>query len=381
MSVRVVPLAAVTDDDVARWRDLAGRAAEPNPYLEPEYLVNIAPAWPSSAEVLLAAVEDGGAWLAVLAFTLDKLTLARVTMPVVKVPGAFLREATGRQHLLVDRADPARVLGELADGLRAAGLPGVIEFGFMPADGPLAGALHAWVAERRLRRVELETEANAYAAPVRASVAGPQPEPVGSLVRGGQLSAKRRSHLRRSAKAIEADLGAPLKHVGRTDDRAAVEDFIELQAAGWKGDAESGGRAIASVPGYRDAFFAMTDALRVQGRLRVDALEASGRAVHIALAMRARGGGWFALLDAFDESLGAHSPGNLGRLAVLNALRDGHPAEAFDPCVIAANPTVASLYPDSRDFAYVIVGHGSATSRARLAGAAALRSARAWGSA
>ena len=65
VTTRAVPMDGLTPDDLARWRDLAARAAEPNVFFEPELLVPAVRALARPGSVRLLVVADGdGRWTA-----------------------------------------------------------------------------------------------------------------------------------------------------------------------------------------------------------------------------------------------------------------------------------------------------------------------------
>src|SRR5271167_1614573 len=80
------PLLAPVQDlqarDVHAWRDLAARAAEPNPFFEPECVLPAARHLGGPAPALLIVKDRGGEWLACLP-VIPALRRRRVPLPVM----------------------------------------------------------------------------------------------------------------------------------------------------------------------------------------------------------------------------------------------------------------------------------------------------------
>ena len=62
MSARLISLDEVTPAQVAAWKDLAGRAAEPNPFFEADFVLAANAALGAGA--LLLVSEEDGRWTA-----------------------------------------------------------------------------------------------------------------------------------------------------------------------------------------------------------------------------------------------------------------------------------------------------------------------------
>ena len=62
MRIEVLPLAAVDDRHLGRWRELASEAAEPNPFFEPEYVLPQARCLETVDDVSLVIAREGDEW-------------------------------------------------------------------------------------------------------------------------------------------------------------------------------------------------------------------------------------------------------------------------------------------------------------------------------
>jgi CelD/BcsL family acetyltransferase involved in cellulose biosynthesis len=115
---------------------------------------------------------------------------------------------------------------------------------------------------------------------------------------------KLRQHRRRLAEKapLESRVFADAADITR-----AFEDFLTLEAAGWKG-----GRGTALLCSQRDVAFgrAMIASLAARGNASIHALYQNGKPVASQIVLRA-GATAFTWKTAYDESLGDFSPGML----------------------------------------------------------------------
>jgi CelD/BcsL family acetyltransferase involved in cellulose biosynthesis len=122
------------------------------------------------------------------------------------------------------------------------------------------------------------------------------------------MSSSSRKKLRQHRRRLEEKGGLESRVCTTLDDvRPAFEDFLELEAAGWKG---RGGTALLC--SQTDADFArrMVAALAGRGDAAIHALYQQGKAVASQVVLRA-GPVAFTWKTAYDESLGDYSPGML----------------------------------------------------------------------
>ncbi len=129
-----------------------------------------------------------------------------------------------------------------------------------------------------------------------------------------RTSAKFRGNLRRRLKRL-SELGAVA--VSRLDGRsgldAALDAFFALEASGWKG---ARGSAIALDPRLVRFYGQIARDAAARGALALRALTLDGRAIAFDLGLVHRGT-FYLPKTAYDEALGAVSPGQLLRREVL----------------------------------------------------------------
>jgi CelD/BcsL family acetyltransferase involved in cellulose biosynthesis len=322
----------LSPSDVARWRDLAGRSAEPNPFHEPELVLPAIAHLPHARVRLLVASDAAGDWLGVLPVKRSALW-RRVPTPSVSVwrhPYAFFGSP------LVDRDHVGDVVEELvAAGRRRAG--GVLALEWIPAGGPVADALRGALDGVRT----LTWEQFDRAALVRRAEGGY----VESM-----LKSRRRRELRRQRSALAAELGAELVFADRAGEAAAVEEFLALEASGWKGRAGS----ALSVARHAGFFRALCARFAEHGRLQLYALSAAGRTVAMKCNLVA-GDGVFCFKIAYDEAFARFSPGVQVELDNVGAFHARPELAWMDSCADADNTMINRLWPDRRPIATLLV--------------------------
>ena len=176
--------------------------------------------------------------------------------------------------------------------------------------------------------------------------------------------------MRRSRRALERAAG-PVTVVDRAGDPAAVEEFLALEAAGWKGRA---GTALAANPADAAFFREVCARFADAGRLELHTLEVPTGPVAMQVALRA-GDAVFHMKVAYDEQFGDHSPG----VQLLVDYADRFPAEGLalrDSCTAAGNVTESQVWPGRRRVADVVVPFGGPVSRAGVGVLARLRARR-----
>jgi hypothetical protein len=139
---RLTALADLSDRDVGAWRDLAARAVEPNPFLEPD-LVLPAEARLGDGKALLLTVEDGSEWAACL--PVEAVRWHGWRLPVLmswRHPYRFLGTP------LLGAANPAAALGRMLDHALPRARVGMLALDLVGRDGAVSGAIEAAMAER-----------------------------------------------------------------------------------------------------------------------------------------------------------------------------------------------------------------------------------------
>ena len=309
--------------DRERWRELAARAVEPNPFFEPLFALPAVERLGAGGTSLLV-VEDDAGWRACL--PVQDARIARMVSGLrtwrhlycflgtplldaeVAVPGARL--------LLGVVLDPGRqlMLESLGDG------------------GPAAAALDEAAAELGLVTV-FETGHE------RALL---ERRPAGGYLDG--LRSHRRRELNRLGRRLETELGGALTVSDDSGSEAALDRFLELEGSGWKG---RGATALASSPQHAEFFRDVCRGFHAQGRLQLLSLSAGERTVAMKCNLSA-GDGAFCFKIAYDEALAQFSPGVQLERENIRVFHEDRSERWQDSCADPENTMINRLWPDRR---------------------------------
>jgi CelD/BcsL family acetyltransferase involved in cellulose biosynthesis len=179
----------------------------------------------------------------------------------------------------------------------------------------------------------------------------------------------RRALLERSAPPVSATSGKHAKEHRRLERRLAergtlsyeqlaepaswqnwFEEFLELEASGWKGKE---GSAIRTKPEDREFFRRVVEGAAESGQLQMLAMRLDGKAIAMKLNLRARTVS-FSLKIAHDENFAQFSPGVL--LELFNIKTLGSEPSAIlrmDSCAVPNHSMIDRLWEGRRDIAFV----------------------------
>lgn len=307
-SARVQPAAGITVELAsgarlceidADWRDLTARADAPNVFMHPQLLRHAGDAHAGTRHVALLAWQDcagshrlAGVW----AFAIGRAPQSMLPVPVLSappVPHAYLATP------VIDRECIDQALHAMLDRIAGDGrLPRIVALDAMGADGATMQALMRVVAARG-------SASCVFGQPLRPKLASPLD---GKRYLEQALSGSTRKKLRQQRRKL-GEKGALESRCIREPEavRTAFEDFLRLEASGWKGR-----QRTALLNDAADAAFAraMIAELAAQGEAAIHALTLDGRPVSMQIVLRA-GAAAFTWKTAYDETLHDFSPGML----------------------------------------------------------------------
>ena len=311
------------------WADLVGRALEANVFLDPDFALPAArhlAGRRSPTFVLVWAVADGAAReLVALCPVVPRRGVLR------GLASAWFHDLSTLGFPLLDRARAAPALRALlrwaGDNLRGAS--GLV-IPALPLDGPTAAILRDVAAAEGLDLVVLDTWARAALRPGgRAGLAA--------------LAPKGAKELRRQHRRL-GEAGALTFVIADTDEavRAAIEQFLALEAGGWKGAA---GTALLSSPGRTTFLRAATRMLVRRGLCRIASLTLDGVPIAMAVILSS-GDSDFLWKIAYREDVARFSPGVQLVLEITEAQRRDRGAGAMDSCAVPDHPMIDRLWRD-----------------------------------
>lgn len=321
-----IRLDSITANHVTAWRDLAVDAVEPNVFLEADYVLAAARCFPD-AKVSLLVAETDGRWNGCLPVD-ERRLLGR---PGMASAWKHLYSFLGTPLVRRGREDEfARALMRAIE-MRETGLLLLLR-NF--AEGPVLEAVRR--AQREAGNVRTVSALSEQRAALE--VHGGTGEAIG-------MGKKRRKTVERRRRRLAEQLGeSAVEGRRRPNDAATIEEFLRLEAASWKGKAET---AMACDARHAEFFRTVCAYLGEQGRLVIDSIESADKVAAMTCDFAA-GGVRFHFKSAFDEELSANSPGILLQVDNLVATKEEGQYDLYDSCADSTNETLNAVWPDRR---------------------------------
>lgn len=334
------------------WEALAARALEPNPFLEPGFLL-AAMRHLGEDDVRLAVVRDHAGHLVALA-PLVTTRLGRVG-PAVSV---WCHRYAPRGAPLVDRESGPAALEALFRGIEASfGPRRAFVMPFLPAGHPLGDAIREAAAS-------LGRDVAIVNAEARAALRAPE---TGTADPREALPRRKRKELGRQMRRL-GELGTLSVETASEPGLVAArfEEFLTLEAAGWKG---ARGTALARDPASATFARAAVAGGVAEGRCRIHSIRLDDRPV--AMLVSFLSGDLAATWKiAHDEAHARFSPGAQLMLEAAASLLAEPGLRRIDSCAAAGHPMIDHLWPGRLDVATLVVmpARGRLAARIGLAG-------------
>jgi CelD/BcsL family acetyltransferase involved in cellulose biosynthesis len=310
-------------DIIEEWRKLAGRAREPNVFYEPAFALTAAPVFGADAGAVLVWSERN------LIGLFPMRTERRG--PLTRLAG-WTHPFAPLGTPLVDREHADAAISAFLDHLAAdRALPPLLLLRLFPDDGPLAAALDRALSDRDYAQASFNSH--------RRALLAPGAERTGYLDRA--MPPRKRKELRRQRRRLEES--APLAFSSADTwpgIQVALQDFVELEASGWKGAA---GTAASDDPAVLEFFRTAIVDLAAEGHARVDRLTHGDRVIAAAVTLTSGNTAWFWKI-AYSEDLARSSPGvQLVMDCTERLLAEGGPARV-DSCAAADHPMIDHIW-------------------------------------
>jgi CelD/BcsL family acetyltransferase involved in cellulose biosynthesis len=314
----------------AEWRELAARALEPNVFYEPAFALAAAPVFGHDVGVLLVWSGAAGP-RKLLGFFPARIETRRygIKLPLL-IGWSFPYAPFGVPLIEREAAEPV-IAAALAHLAGADNLPGLLLLPFISDSGPFATALQAIMHRAQMPAADFNRHRRALLAP----------DADRAHYLGRALSARRHKELRRISRRL-ADQGALMFSVATAppDVSAAVDDFLAVEAGGWKGRA--GTAAMGDEALGRFLHTAMAG-LAADGKVAVNRILLDGEPIAAAIRLRSGRAAWFWKI-AYDESFARFSPGVLLTLALTEELLDDGAIAHADSCATADHPMIDHIW-------------------------------------
>jgi hypothetical protein len=213
----------------------------------------------------------------------------------------------------------------------------------MRLDGPLASVLAAVAETRGLTMV----------------TTGKADRPVLESTLDGEayLKASLRAHHHREFRRLKRRLGdlGKLEHIvarGPDEIRHAIESFLTLEAAGWKGRE----RTAMAIDRFRAAFAReAVHRLAEQDMCRIHSLTLDGRTI-ACLVVFVEAGVAYTWKTAYDETLATYSPGTLLMIEVTKQHLDDPNVMMTDSCAVPDHPVMSRLWSERKPMGSLVIG-------------------------
>lgn len=325
------PVAAI---EAAAWDDLSARARDAHPHFSRHVLAAHRAAGLAPADLAAVTVSRSGRLEALLPYRVGRDLSglgARVARPYLS---PFV---TATDPLIAADAEAADAL--VAGLVRASG-GGAWRWPLIRLDSPATLAMRAGMERAGW---SLGTVA-AFARPVLDRRESHDAFLAGHPNRGRFKDLRRRGKRLSESGALRLDSATEGEALS-----AAVESFLALERAGWKGEA---GTAMACRPAHAALARALFSDAPGPVSARADSLTLDGRPIAVSLALV---GSCTATLlkTAYDESLRAQAPGLVLEAEIVRACHETRFADRLDSATLAGS-ALESLYPERETLAEIV---------------------------
>jgi CelD/BcsL family acetyltransferase involved in cellulose biosynthesis len=361
LGIQVVP-AAGAESILPQWSNLAARTTGDNVFFHPDFAI---PAMRHLAPDVSLGVVHGldGRFAALAPFTASRL--GRIA-PAVRL---WSHDYGPLGLPLVDRDTLTAAVSTLLDGLAppASGVSFVAPD--LPTDGAVAAAL-VDAARRRGRPVDVLDPH------VRGALYRDDPTMIDP--RRGLTAHRRKEYARLMRRLAEVGEVKLVASIAPAEVAERFEQFLELEAAGWKGQR---GSALASSAATRDFARAAVLARAAAGHARIDSIDLGGKPIAMLVSFAAGATAWTWKI-AYDETWGRFSPGVQLMLAVPSQIFSDATIRSIDSCASADHPMIDHIWSGRMAVGTLVIGPpggstahriGLAAARAEIAARAAIR--------
>ncbi|MBL8578657.1 MAG: GNAT family N-acetyltransferase [Mesorhizobium sp.] len=330
---------------------LCVRTVEPNVFFNPHFL---APAMPrlEDREVRLAVIRDGDEHRNRLRM-LVPFSIERPPVPLgVSVMRTWASPFGPLGTPLLDRDDPVGVVEDFLAMLSRPHLklPKVLMLPDMRLDGPVTSIFRTVAETQGLPVITTSEEERPF---LETTLDG-------DAYLKTTLSKHHLGEYRRLKRRL-AEQGKLVHRVARGPEeiRPAIEGFLALEAAGWKGRR----RTALAMDRYRAAFAReAVHGLAENDLCRIHSLTLDGKLI-ASLIVFVEAGVGYTWKTAYDESYAAFSPGVLLMIEVTRQHLEDPNIERTDSCAVPDHPMVSRLWGERRPMGTLLIGMTPATDR------------------
>jgi CelD/BcsL family acetyltransferase involved in cellulose biosynthesis len=343
---------------LAEWQDLAEHAAEPNVFYEPWMVLPALDAYGGDRDLrflfLFEERRDGPPLLCGF-FPIERVPHFRgLPIPCFRL-WAYVHCFLGTPLVRAGRV--RSVIAAFLRWLRDRSAEHLLlEMPYCSADGPVHGALVARGGAGVGRMVARSWERALF-----------EPRSSGEAYLEEAMRTKKSKEVRRLWRRLaergrlEIEVLSPGTGAAASPEMARTwgEEFLRLEASGWKG---RGGTALLCRASDREFFRRVIAGAHERGRLMMLALRLDGRAIAMKCNLLAGDGG-FAFKIAYDEEYGGLSPGFLLEIETIRHLHDCPAVRWLDSCAVPDHPMADRLWLDRRAMQSIQLATGDPAGR------------------
>jgi hypothetical protein len=310
-------------------RELADRALEPNIFYEADFVLEAANVFGRDAGAVL--VWSGTSPRKLLGFFPARIETQRYGLSLPVLVGWTHPYAPLGTPLVEREAAEQVIAAWLAHISGDPDLPGVLLMPFVQPSSPFAAELHTILRRGGIPSADLNIRQRAMLAPRGDRL----------MYVERTLGAHRQGKMRRVVRGL-GEAGALLFTTGTEPDAVvqAVDDFCEIEARGWKGDAGS------AVLHHEDIRRFMRNAMRglaERGKASVSRILIDGHPIAAGIVLRSGDTAWFWKI-AYDEAYERYSPGVVLTLAITENLVEDATLLRTDSCAIPNHPMIDHIW-------------------------------------
>jgi CelD/BcsL family acetyltransferase involved in cellulose biosynthesis len=329
----------------AEWSALAARAIEPNVFFAPGFALSAARHFPMRNRPRFVVVWDTRSAPRRMAGLFPVLSSGILGDRLIRM---WLHKQATLATPLVDRDGAEETLAAFIDWIEARSSASGIVFGQILSDGLFHDVLRR--VATRVDRATSVLERSRRAALFAGATAETVVARAGSKERLSQLRRQRRRLEQMGRVTLEEDA---LPH----DVRRAAEEFLALEASGWK----AGRGALLSQPSLATFFRSATRLLAREELCRIVSLRLDGRPLAMMVVLESQGHGFY-WKTAFDEAFRGQAPGVQLFFEQSRAQLARPEIAMTDSCAAPDHPLIDRLWSDRITIADVAVqlqrGHG-----------------------
>ena len=315
------------------WRTLAAQALEANIFNEPDFALSAAQHLPQAIRpmfLFVSQIETGGiSGLPVAIFALEQprgtgIFIDRLWCPPeMPVATPLIHPEYGFAALDLLQEWLAREF-PLMNGVVLTGLP---------VSGPFAVLVQSHSQARNLQTCQFDLRSRAV-----LSVGPDSEKRVTEWIGRKRTKEMRRLSRRLSEKGALEFASAR----SRADAKSAAEQFLALEARGWKGRNQT---ALLSDPSLSTFLRTMSRRLSSRDSIEIDTLSVGGEALAIGIVLRS-GDEAFFWKTAYNEDFAQYSPGVLLTLRMTARLLNDPAVRFVNSYAIPNHPMIDRIWPD-----------------------------------